>query len=222
MAEIIPHGNDTSRGKPYTWVTWITGLLSGEDKCWWKAQYKSHFRFAKKPGDGSFDLAQWQKNHDDMTRARAAELKAAGHRVMMEEQNKFALEGKTGTLAGQCDLVALLKDEDKVALVVDEKSGKVKLKDRFQVYIYMLALPLTWLKGYTIRGEVEYMDGPVDVGPLTEGVKTQIMDTMRKVSSNIEMPRSPSPMECKYCDVLACPDRVQDTKAATGDATKFF
>lgn len=94
------------RDGSYIWVTWITGLLSGDRQCLWSAWYRAHFKdYERKPT--SFDLAAWTAQHNEMVRTRAEALRAGGHEVYVEDQNKFSLRGRAATLGGKPDLVAV-------------------------------------------------------------------------------------------------------------------
>src|SRR4051812_5052232 len=128
---------DSLRDKNYIWVTWLTGLLAGSDKCEWACWYRSHYRFAKHESvDG--DLESWKEQHDEMVGARVQALRRDAWQVNVEEANKFKLSGANGTLWGQPDIVAV---KGRTALVVDEKSGQKLAKDEWQVRVYMFALP---------------------------------------------------------------------------------
>jgi len=94
------------RSSPYIWVTWITGLLSGDRHCLWSAWYRAHFKeYERKPT--GFDLAAWTATHAEMVRTRGQALREAGCEVFVEGQNKFALKGRAATLGGVPDLVAV-------------------------------------------------------------------------------------------------------------------
>jgi hypothetical protein len=134
----------TPRNSSYIWVTWITGLLSGDRHCLWSAWYRAHFKgYERRPT--SFDLAAWTATHAEMVRARAEALRADGYQVYVEDQNKFTLRGRAATLGGVPDLVAVRETSSggREALVVDCKSGRQRNSDFFQVLTYMLVLPLT-------------------------------------------------------------------------------
>ena len=213
---------DHPRKKAYIWTTWLTGLLAGTDKCMWRSWFKAHFRYTKREGDGGFDLAEWTKQHDVMTNARAKKLEAQGWTVRLEDDNSFKLDGAMSTLSGKPDLLAL-KEEDKLARVIDEKSGKPRDSDMWQVLIYMFALPLLWAKGWRIDGEVEYRHGSLEVPAeqLTLDVTNKIVAKIRAVGGDDEPPRTPSPQECRFCDILNCPDRWTG-RPNVADASDYF
>lgn len=198
---------DSKRGKPYAWVTWITGLLAGTDKCQWKAWVKSNFRYAKRAEDQSKDLSDWTKQHDQMVGERVLKLEREGYTVRTEDENAFKVEGRTAILSGKPDIVAVRPDSDS-ALVIDTKSGSVKPKDSWQVYIYMWALPLTVYKGLKMAGAVDYRHGLENLPPLTQGHVDRITETMRLVGQSGAPPAAPSVAECRYCDIVECKVRV--------------
>lgn len=199
--------NLRKRPSPYVWVTWITGLLSGSDRCHWKVWVKSHFQVPRQ--ETSFDLKRWTEEHDAMTTSRVYKLKKEGYEVSVEDENSFVLRGSVATLAGKPDIIAL-KPEEKTGLIVDEKSGKQKDQYVWQVLIYMFA-KLFSSPDYTFTGEIEYKDERVTVLPmqLHDQNKARIGEVMKIVGGPIEPPRVPSRFECEYCDILSCPDRYQ-------------
>lgn len=207
---------DDKRWNAYVWVTWITGLLAGSEVCEWKTWYRAHFRYAKKERGG--DLDDWQIQHDGMVRARTSKLEAEGYRVTTEDQNQFKLKGSNGAvLSGKPDIVGVRTvGQDGAAtgtesLVVDEKSGDERLSDQWQVLVYMFALPRLFLKSVPLRGEVEYRTKVVEIAParLDVAARAKIVTTMQTVTGDMEPPRTPSAKECRFCDVLACPDRIE-------------
>ena len=193
---------------PYVWVTWLRDYISA-DKCKWKSWYMSNFRYAKKKEDTSFDLESWTKQHNEMTDKRVKILLRQGYDVRVEEENAFKLSGKTGiVLSGKPDIVALNHDT-KEALVIDEKSGRKLPKNRWQVLIYMFALPLVWRSKWKITGEVEYRGDKLTI-PLIGAIEwSQIVSGMSALGSSIEPARTPSVGECKYCKILHCPERIE-------------
>ena len=208
------------RSRPYVWVTWITGLLATTDKCYWKAWVKSHYQLPKavQTPDDKARLDEWMRKHDSMTVARAKRLQTEGWTVRVEDQNSFKLEGGSATLSGKPDIVAT---KDMIALIVDEKAGKAKDQYVWQVLLYMLATSMTYLKGYTIRGEIEYPETSVNVHPsqLSESNRARIVEVMAIVGGEKEPKTSPSREECMYCDIAHCKDRYQDH---TADASHLF
>jgi hypothetical protein len=206
------------KGKPYVWVTWITGLLAGVDRCAWRAWIKSHYYYDKSPDTGDNEqLKTWIKTHDAMTANRVNRLKSEGYAVLVEEEGAFKLEGTHATLGGKPDIVAV-KEDDQYAVVIDEKSGKVKTQYIWQVKLYIFAMGLTRFQNWRIRGEVEYKDSVVPVNEIIKPDIDQISSVMKVVGGDKEPPRVPSEYECEYCDILRCPDRWK----ATTDATKYF
>ena len=191
-------------GKGYMWVTWLSGLLAGSDVCEWAAWYRTHFRYAKLQREDG-DLDSWKIQHDNMVRARVAALRGNGYVVDVEEDNEFKLEGQRATLAGKPDIVA--RKGANHAIVVDEKSGKRREKDRWQVLLYMYALPRLGLMIRPLHGQIEYRDGVVDISAddYTPEVHARILTTLQVVGGSLEPNRTPSPTECRFCDIAACP-----------------
>jgi hypothetical protein len=214
---------DSPRPKPYVWVSWLTGLLAGMDHCVWKAWYKSHYRYAKVPREDEFDLQKWTREHDAMTAIRVAALKQdkAWSHIRVEEDNSFKLDGRGATLAGKPDIVAV-NEQEKFALVIDEKSGRKKESDAWQVLIYMFALPLVWASGWRIEGEVEYRGERRSVpSDRMNEARPKILELMRIIGDPAAPLRSPSVSECRFCDVASCTSRMAGT-TQSADASRFF
>jgi hypothetical protein len=213
---------DNPRNRPYIWVTWLTGLLAGLDKCEWKSWYKAHYRYAKRSGDDTFNLQEWTRQHDQMTAKRVEQLKCDNWTVQVEEQNSFRLDGSRATLSGKPDIIALRAAEKRL-LVIDEKSGRPRESDRWQVLLYMFALPLVWANGWQVDGQVEYRGQSLDVSreQLTPEVSTQIVDKIVVVGGTEEPNRTPSASECRFCDIMNCPDRWSE-RVRSADVSDIF
>lgn len=209
---MIPH-----KGKSYIAAKTISPLLAGEDLCKWKVWVKAHFKYKKTEGDGdgSF-LKEWIRKHDAMTASRAERLLVEGYNVFIEDKNSFKLEGERTILAGKPDIIAT-KPEVMHAVVIDEKSGKKKAQHWWQVATYMFALKFGRLKDYKIHGEIEYEDQVVSISPEDVGTEQtkQILDMIKLVGGSAQPATTPGKWECKYCDILQCPDRYDDTEDVT-------
>ncbi len=214
MASVI--SKDPRREEAYVWVSWVTGLLAGTDRCYWAVWYKSHFRAAKveESKDRKDSLEEWTRDHDAMVTNRAKLLKERGLITRVEEEGEFKLRGRNGWLSGKPDVVGLTRD-GRGAEVYDQKSGKRKKKDVWQVLLYMFALPKTWLEAKEVQGFVEYKDGLLPVGPLgVDEVKT-IATVLGLVTADVEPEQTQSALECKYCDVAACGARFVGAEGKT-------
>ena len=126
------------RDAPYIWVTWLTSLLSGDNHCEWAAWFRANFNHEKRPSD--FNEVKFRAEHTEMVHARVASLKRENYQVFVESQNRFNLRGRTATLGGTPDIVAVREDD---ARVIDCKTGRRKDSHYFQVLMYMMMLPLT-------------------------------------------------------------------------------
>ena len=199
--------NEEPRPRKYVYPTWITKLLAGESRCWYSAWYKSNFKYQKKADDperAAF-FAEYNEKHDTIVRHRALAMKLEGWVVKTEEP--FRVAGKAGDISGRIDIVGMKGDE---ALVVEVKSGRPRQSDHFQALLYVLLLPLDWLRGFkTVRGEVEYLGGTVGVKPLTPEDRAKISDALKSVMGGEPLPAVPSEKECLYCDVVSCRYRYQ-------------
>lgn len=195
-------------GKPDVWASSISGYLAGEDSCLFKSWYQARHWVRSK---GDFDKAAWIADHAVLLRARQQELVTAGVQVSIEDQNAFTLFGKSAKLTGKPDIVAI--EDDPSVLVSDAKTGSRKLADRQQVLLYMYALPKVRpdFAGKTLRGELVYKDGRVEIGPqeLTEEVVKQIGDTMQQIGFAMPPLKAPSERECGFCKLSPedCPEK---------------
>lgn len=209
---------DKARPRPYIWVSWITKLLAGENKCWWAAWYKAHHKYDRTADDADRAdfFKEWTEKHDAITARVAQSFRDAGYVVRVEEEAAFKLQGKAADVAGKPDLVAI---KDGEAEVVDAKSGRRRASDHWQVLIYLFALPLSWLQNVHARGIVAYADGEEMVRPLGTRERDAIVGAIRRVSADEEPEPVPSAHECRHCDVAACTARL---KTSDGDATRYF
>jgi hypothetical protein len=209
----------TARPDPWIYVTWITGILSGEKHCELAPWLLTHFRIEKRPR--AFDLAAWTAEHTDLVLARARSLGFEGYDVFLEDQNDFRLKGRAGTLSGKCDLVAV-RDDD--VLVEDVKTGHQKDADFQQVLVYMLALPLLAaaprpspmvqaIVGKTIRGALQYKTFRQEIQPeaFTAERRARILDTIVRIGAGPRPTAIPSAAECRFCDISAsdCAARIE-------------
>lgn len=231
---------ESSRGKAYLWVSWLSGYLSGDKHCEWALWYRANYRYEKRVDSNDDRLAQWAGEHADLVRLRAADLTANGWRVSVEDQNKFTINGMTVIVGGKPDLVA---QKPGVFRVEDVKTGARKGSDVWQVLTYLTLLPLAdeSLVGLSQEGAVVYKDGEQPVRWLAENQSTRtislngsldlespdgsasrerILSRIRSVATTIAPARIPSEGECRFCDVACCPDRF--VGLATVAATSAF
>lgn len=210
---------DKPRKRPYIWVSWLTKLLAEEDYCWYKAWFKAHFKYDRTPDDADREdfFAEYTRRHDELTSRANKRLQASGFVTRVEDASEFRLAGKSADLAGKPDLVGI---KDTHAVVIDAKAGKKRDSDHWQVLIYIFGLGLSWLQGFSISGRIEYKDGPENVKQLGKREQDMIVEAINRVSGDIELPPTPSPGECRFCDVASCPARFRSAPSA--DATRYF
>jgi hypothetical protein len=211
---------DTRRfGLPYIVPTWISGIISGDKKCRFAPWYKAHFRYRKLTRDGNLD--QWKAEHSEMVDARVNALRAAGHKVSVEDQNAFKLVGVSAIVAGTPDIV--IQFESGSERVEDCKSGKRRASDYWQVVIYAVVKALIdrTLAG-RISGGLIYKDGDQDITieKIAEG-KRLVLDTIKAVASEDRPVPEPSVQECKYCDIAACAVRASAPAVAEASTEEF-
>jgi len=214
---------DAKRPRPYTWCTWLTKLIAGEDRCWYKSWFKTNYKYEKTPDDPDREafFREWTSKHDKLVNRRADALREKGYVIRLEDEGAFKLIGAKGDLAGKPDIVAIGDDH---AIIIDGKSGKKRKSDHIQVLLYLFALPLSWMKGTQLKlsGEVEYMDGSEPVKPLDTESRNKIVNAINKLMNDVPPEASPSANECKWCDIANCEYRAKDTSVPEGDASRFF
>lgn len=212
----------TRRPEPYVWVSWITKLLAGEASCVWSAWVRAHFQTAK--AQNGVDLGTWQMDHSAMVRKAAAEYEEDEYEVFAEDQNSFNLKGKSGTLAGKPDVIAV---KDTSGWVTDAKTGMPKASDRIQVMLYMWALPQTnpAFSGVRFDGRIVYKAGYsiVPADEVDAPFVKQVGELMRVVCGNEEPRKAPSFRECKFCPISSddCPERIDAAKVYEGQTDEF-
>lgn len=217
----------TQRREPYIWPTWLTKILAGEQSCEWATWFKAHYQdYEKAPRDGN--LTAWVARHTDLLQKRAAEFRNDGYEVFVEEQNKFTLKGRSCTIGGKPDIVAVKSEidingrEGEDIVVVDAKSGKPRDSDHFQVLIYMMILPLTHPRclGKAVRGELQYPGERIDIDVLPNRQREMILATIERIASETPAVLAPSFRECRFCDLTKtdCKSRVEHDTPTTKTA----
>jgi len=228
---------DTPRKRPYVWPSWVSKVLGGDTKCTYQAWFKAHYVYRKTANDSCDNcanskvpcldpdtcradfFAQYTKAHDAMVVERAERLQEDGWTVRTEDEAAFRLQGQLGDLSGKPDIVAMRGDE---VVVYDAKSGNPRDSDHWQVLLYILALPLTWLKGFkTLHGKVEYRHGTVPVRSLGDKERERILAVLREAMGPTPPAPKPSIRDCRYCDIASCDARAQDGPR-NGDAGGMF
>lgn len=213
------------RGDPRIWITHVTGLMADEDHCRWAAWFKARFTYEKDSDD--FDSKEYRAKHKLARDQRVEELRAEGWQVRTEDAVRFEVRGKSTStvLAGKPDIVAFKHDEKRI-LVGDPKTGKKYLKHWYQLAIYV-----KWVKrslgdryaDYSVEGELLYYDVEdglprllerIELKPeeITPNVMQVIVTELQTVGMGLAPEKSPSEMECLYCDIprLECPEKAID------------
>lgn len=213
---------DALRRSPFVWVTWLTGLLSGDKQCQYALWYRAQHQYEKRPDDHQADLSKWKADHARMVQSRADTLRQRGWHVYTESENKFMVYGALATLLAVPDIVAVRTGEpdllrgialdgeipvdspeaeqgQPVAVVEDCKTGKRKDSDYWQVVIYMMFLPVLKgqmkerLLGARPSGTVVYNDGDVVI-PVSHANQTarESAAKLMRMAAGTEPPR-PTP-----------------------------
>ena len=207
------------KGKPWIFVTWLTGLLAGKAQCEWAAWYRARFKYDKVQSD--FDLAAWTTAHDALVLQRAREFEADGWKVQRENQNWVRVTGEHAVLVGKPDLIASQGGQFTIA---DGKSGDTNPKDWHQMLLYLYMVPMAW-KRPTLRmtGEVFYVGHRIEIFPeeFTADLKSTAFALVRRIAGPEPLKRVPSIPECTRCDIADCPDRMTDTESTSPITTEF-
>jgi CRISPR/Cas system-associated exonuclease Cas4 (RecB family) len=135
-----------------------------------------------------------------------------GYEVFTENQNSFRLRGRSATVAGKPDLIAV-KGGD--AVIIDAKTGKPGPAHSAQVLTYMYAVPkaLEQYRGMEFRGHVIYPDANVQIP--ASGIDGKFVERLgaliRRLAAETPARRVPSGGECRFCDITKadCPERVE-------------
>ena len=190
------------RQNRYTWVTWLKGLLSGEEQCQWQPWFKSRFKYEKVPS--GFDLASWNADHTALLNKRVTDLRREGWTVQVENQNKFTIVGKSTVLSGKVDIIAT---KPGLLLVSDAKTGQQRNSDFHQVLLYLFAIPIAFpdlVVGRSMRGEVCYKNSRIVDVPanlLKPERRKEILDVLAMIGSDVEPEKVPSQNGCAFCDI---------------------
>ena len=200
-----------ARRHPYLWTTWLARLLTGEASCEWAAWFRAHYQDRNRP-PSDFDQAAWMMDHTALVNEARESREALGYKVYTEDQNGFRLRGKSATLAGKPDLIAV-KGSD--AVVIDAKTGRSSPHHAAQVLTYMYAVPraIPDYRGVDFRGHVVYPDGNMQIP--ASGVDGKFVERLgaliRRLADETSARRVPSLAECRWCDITGadCPDRVE-------------
>ena len=198
-------GDVTKRWRTESYATHIKANLSGVCECdyrpWWHGRWKIE--------TDSAEFAEYQVKHAAAILARKAELEGTGFTVTVEDDNWIHIKGKGVHAGGQLDILAT---NSKVALVSDEKTGKKRAEDLWQVRVYMLLVELmkpmvSRVQGLSVIGEVVYKD-ETKIVRLTADHKNRISAQLKVVGSGVEPERTPTKKGCQYCVVPDCPVRI--------------
>lgn len=201
----------TPRVSPYTWITWLTKLLAGEEHCFWKAWFKSHFQNYERI-ESDFDSAQWVADHAAIVHDWAEQLRNEGWTVSVENQNAFVLAGRSGAkLAGKPDIIAIrhgAREGEGEVLIVEIKGPAAKPRASHKVqallYLYLYVYANPEHENFDVRAQVEYCNRPavnVSIEDADEGFRQQFRSVMIEIGGDTEPVHTPSYNECSRCDL---------------------
>ena len=213
-----------AREHPYIWATWLAKLLTGENSCEWAGWFRAHHQdWVRPPSD--FDQSRWMLEHTALVNSERESHEKWGYTVYTENQNSFRLRGRTATLAGKPDLIAVNGHE---AVIIDAKTGKHSPSHAAQVKIYQYAVPraLAQFRETRFRGHIVYADGK-HAGVPESGVDREFVERLgaliRRLAADAPARRVPSAQECRFCDITKedCPDRIQGGTGEEGTTEDF-
>ena len=208
------------RDRAYTWITWVSKLLVGENVCTWATWFKTHYhRYV--PVESDFDSAGCNVKHTEALMELPGRLESEGHEMSVENQNSFRLDhGEPGSvLAGKPDLVKVHPDGP--TTVYDVKTGRELDSHVVQVKLYMYLLPRargTRWHGMTFDGCIVYGNGVQRQIPATamdDEFRTVVRNLMRRVVSEAPARRVPSSQECRFC-ILSASDCLEPIESGVG------
>ncbi len=187
--------------------------MAGDLQCTWSPWFKTHYTsYPKMPS--TFELAQWQVDHNALLAKVVDERRAIGERLYKESQNSFQVRlSPTVSLGGKPDLVTIAS-EGRVR-VFDVKTGAPKISDQVQMMLYLLCLPSAFpqYKELDLSGSIVYSSGlraPVPSEAVTADFKRNARQFLNMLDTDVMPERAPSPDECRYCDITTadCSERV--------------
>ena len=200
----------TAKTPDYFWVTWLTKLLAGENKCEWAIWFKVHNKFTKL--DNGFELDRWTAEHNDLVLFRMQQLSKEGYEVFVEDQNSFQARGKSGIIvAGKPDIIAIRGEE---AIFEDCKTGRKRDSDHYQVLIYMLLAHLPQIpNGARKTARIVYKDSILNANlAFLPQLGDRLRDLVLRLSDAQAPEKHPLQSECRFCDIsdFYCEDRIND------------
>ena len=209
-------------GAPYIWTTWLAKIMAGENTCEWAAWFKARHdpNSWRKTARTSFD--SWHLQHTAMLAREHRRWQERDFSVLLEDQNHFNLRGKTATLAGKPDIIAL---NGSSGVIVDVKTGQPSPAHNAQVMLYMYAVPraMPQHQHMIFDGAVVYEDHEVNIPAvaIADVFIDEVSSLIRRLAADTPPRRAPSVRECRFCDITLedCPDRVDYgvTAAVTSD-----
>ena len=212
------------REHPYIWATWLAKLLTGENSCEWAGWFRAHHQDWAKP-TSDFDQSKWMLDHTALVNSERESHEEWGYTVSTENQNAFRLRGRSATLAGKPDLIAVNGND---AVIIDAKTGKPSPSHAAQVKIYQYAVPkaLAQFRGTEFQGHMVYADGKQVSVPVS-GVDREFTERLgaliRRLAADTPARRVPSAQECRFCDITGadCPDRIEGGPGEEGITQDF-
>ncbi len=213
------------RDNLYVWVTWLSRIMSGDDSCLWSRWFKiNHQGYEKAPND--FDTVGWLTAHTKLVNELADQYETAGWSITIEDQNAFKMDwyltdNTPVIISGKADIIAK-REGAEIVLIIDAKTGKPKISDRFQVLLYMLFEELNFLRGFAKpqKAEIPLIEGLIvyaDYSP--QKIPARMLDRKFRdtvtywldIIAGVQPRRVPSKPECRFCDITAadCPDRIE-------------
>lgn len=219
------------RNFPYSWVTWITKLITGDDICYWATWFKAHytdFETVKRP----FDSDKWKRKHTLHLGGLANRYRSDGFNVQLEDQNSMKLLGKTGIIAGKPDIIAV---KPRIAIIDDAKTGKPRDSNKVQVMLYMMMLRYKsandlkkihpdLVPGMEIRGIISYPDAKdsetIEMAYVDREFDRQVREVTDIIFADTPPVQVPSRSECGFCSITSqnCPARISGNESVITEA----
>ena len=207
----LPELPGGERRNPYIWPSWLAKLIAGEAQCTFQYWLKANYKYQKLP---STFAEQYKIDHNSLLQDQAQQFLSGGSQVRKEDQNSFTIRGKTATIGGKPDIIALGVDNT----IGECKSGKHKKgSDVAQLKIYMYLAPMAKLHGMTTtpNGLLIYQDEVFEIpaSEIEDSFKQLVRDEIAMLTSPEPPAKAPSARECRFCDVPIdiCPARLESS-----------
>ena len=192
---------------------WLAGLLSAEANCEWASWFRTHHENWQACEISNLPGIDWRIQYTCQLNDCIKRYEEQGYTVSNGGPNAYSLSLAEAVLSGRPDVIATKGDD---CVVVDFPKGEPNRSHQFQVMIHMYALPraVERLRDMSLRGELVYWQGQVDIPPdsLDREFIENLHSQAQRLTDGQPLARIPSTGECWTCDITVadCPERMED------------